>query len=363
MQNKMQTLDFWLRKISSDLPVKEQIPYFPIDLNAISKTLMNKWNLPINIVLRNSEWKNKENLLDGFNQNVNKCAMLLSPVSSVLFLITNDDIAILNQIFQKELDLPSLQHSLYNFFLLEILNATQPFIPNFSLKLEETEKFTDEEALCFDLEISINDKPSIFRLITPLSFHRELKKLSPQTFLPPAASYEVPIHFEIGNVVLDKNSIDTMQIDDFLLLDRITYDLNNQKGRAILKLQKYPFFHVKISQNKIQILDHALYHEENNIMENKEEELPIEGQPQETLNVEQEEITPFKDVNFDIKVELAKCSISMEKLIQLQPGNVLELNITTPDKVDLTLNEKTIAKGELLYLGDALGVKIIETFK
>jgi flagellar motor switch protein FliN/FliY len=368
MPKQMHTLDFWLRKITKELPIKEQIPYIPIDIDAIAKTLSEKWKVNLTITRKNTEWKTADKLLDTLSLEIKKMAIFLTPLQDNIYLITNDHITFASKIFQQELSSATLINSFYYFLLLEVLNVTQPFIAHFPLKIAEIEEIKQEDSLCFDLEIKINEHPLFFRLITPISFNRELKKQLPQTFTPIASATEIPINFEIGNVLLSKQSFDTIQIDDFLLLDRITYDLNNKKGRALLKVKQYPLFHVKIKQNKIKILDHAVYNEEGKIMEDNnvikdDEEHSMEEIPSEVLKEQIAEAVPMSDIQLDVKVELAKCSITMEKLMQLQPGNMLELNITTPDRVYLTVNDQAIATGELLYLGDNLGVKITEILK
>lgn len=67
-----------------------------------------------------------------------------------------------------------------------------------------------------------------------------------------------------------------------------------------------------------------------------------------------------EEIDLDIVVEVGRLQMSVKKLLELQPGNMLELNIRPEDGIDLTVNGKCIAKGELLLLGDALGVRILE---
>ncbi|MCC6127583.1 MAG: FliM/FliN family flagellar motor switch protein, partial [Chlamydiae bacterium] len=59
-------------------------------------------------------------------------------------------------------------------------------------------------------------------------------------------------------------------------------------------------------------------------------------------------------------VELARLKMTLERLTQLAPGNVLELPIETDQIVILSVGGKKIGKAELVYLGENLGVRILE---
>ena len=68
----------------------------------------------------------------------------------------------------------------------------------------------------------------------------------------------------------------------------------------------------------------------------------------------------IKQIPLDIVVEIGRIQMSMEKVIALEPGNLLELNLHPEDGVDLVINGKTVGKGELIRIGEALGVRILE---
>ncbi|MBI3900964.1 MAG: FliM/FliN family flagellar motor switch protein [Chlamydiia bacterium] len=64
------------------------------------------------------------------------------------------------------------------------------------------------------------------------------------------------------------------------------------------------------------------------------------------------------EVPLTLAVELARIQIPLEKLMQLQPGNTLEMPLDPTQLVSLTLRGKLIAKGELIQLGEKLGIQI-----
>ena len=74
----------------------------------------------------------------------------------------------------------------------------------------------------------------------------------------------------------------------------------------------------------------------------------------------EEPLIPIPDALLTIHVEIARVRMNLKKLTQLKPGNVIELAARPEQGVKLILNGKAVAKGELIQLGDVLGVKILQ---
>jgi flagellar motor switch protein FliN/FliY len=74
----------------------------------------------------------------------------------------------------------------------------------------------------------------------------------------------------------------------------------------------------------------------------------------------EENMIPADQVPMTVTVEVTRLRVSLDKLLQLSPGNVLELPVKPEQGVDLTINGKKVAKAELIKMGDALGVKILQ---
>ena len=66
------------------------------------------------------------------------------------------------------------------------------------------------------------------------------------------------------------------------------------------------------------------------------------------------------DIPVCIVVQVAQLSMSVEKLLELQPGNLIDLNVAIENGVQLTVNGKIIARGELIKVGETIGVRILE---
>ncbi|KAF3362304.1 hypothetical protein PHSC3_001133 [Chlamydiales bacterium STE3] len=67
-----------------------------------------------------------------------------------------------------------------------------------------------------------------------------------------------------------------------------------------------------------------------------------------------------EEIPLTITVEVGRLQMTIQKLIELQPGNLLELDVHPENGVDLVVNGKCIGKGELLRIGDVLGVRILD---
>lgn len=66
------------------------------------------------------------------------------------------------------------------------------------------------------------------------------------------------------------------------------------------------------------------------------------------------------DVDLDVKVELGRCRLMVEDVLRLGPGAVVELDKIAGDPVDVFVNERLVARGEVLVLNDNFCVRINE---
>jgi len=66
------------------------------------------------------------------------------------------------------------------------------------------------------------------------------------------------------------------------------------------------------------------------------------------------------DVPLQISAELGRTSLPIKEILQLAPGSVVELDKLAGEPVDLLVNGKLIAKGEVVVTDENFGVRIIE---
>ncbi len=59
-------------------------------------------------------------------------------------------------------------------------------------------------------------------------------------------------------------------------------------------------------------------------------------------------------------VEVGQVQMTMDQLLKLEPGNLLEISIHPENGVDLTINGKVVGKGELVRIGEVIGVRVLE---
>ena len=68
------------------------------------------------------------------------------------------------------------------------------------------------------------------------------------------------------------------------------------------------------------------------------------------------------DVKVKLTVELGACQLPMREVLQFNPGSVVKLDKPAQAPVDLYVNQKRIARGEVVVVDDVYGIKITELF-
>ncbi|MCI0535283.1 MAG: flagellar motor switch protein FliN [Verrucomicrobiales bacterium] len=66
------------------------------------------------------------------------------------------------------------------------------------------------------------------------------------------------------------------------------------------------------------------------------------------------------DVPVGVTVELGSCQLPMREVLQLNPGSVVPLDKAADSPVDLRVNQKLIARGEVVVVENRFGIKITE---
>lgn len=73
-----------------------------------------------------------------------------------------------------------------------------------------------------------------------------------------------------------------------------------------------------------------------------------------------EGIDMLSDVNLDVKIELGRTRMFVEDVLRLGEGSVVELDKLAGDPVDVFVNERLVARGEVLVLNENFCVRIHE---
>ena len=78
---------------------------------------------------------------------------------------------------------------------------------------------------------------------------------------------------------------------------------------------------------------------------------------------QQENIDLIKDVPLEVTVELGRTSKSIKDILEFAPGTIVELNKIAGEPIDILVNGKNVAKGEVVVIEESFGVRITEIIK
>ena len=78
---------------------------------------------------------------------------------------------------------------------------------------------------------------------------------------------------------------------------------------------------------------------------------------------QQENIDLIKDVPLEVTVELGRTSKSIKDILEFAPGTIVELNKIAGEPIDILVNGKNVAKGEVVVIEESFGVRITEILK
>ena len=66
------------------------------------------------------------------------------------------------------------------------------------------------------------------------------------------------------------------------------------------------------------------------------------------------------DVSLRVTVELGRTRMKLAQILELQHGSVVELDRLAGDPVDIFVNDRMVAHGEVVVVDDKFGVRITE---
>ena len=302
--------------------------------------------------------------------------------------------------------------------LIEQLGVDKELSPRLSTKDESLEA----PAYSTDVTIKLFDKHFVGRFLLSRDLHQALKERYSQrgvnVSLSPtmAQKLQVAIHLEVGKTTLSVKDWSSISLGDLILLDKCSVTPGEQKGRVMLTLNGNPLFRGMIKPGGIKILESPQYYEveetmaKNNSEDDKdfEEEEDLESEFDEDLDLSDEETEeediaegeedseleyseeaeeesegaekkqapqsaepakglergkPIGSVNelpMTVIVEVGRLQMTVQQLMDLQPGNMLDLDTHPENGVDLVVNQKLIGKGELVLVGETIGVRILD---
>jgi flagellar motor switch protein FliN/FliY len=75
------------------------------------------------------------------------------------------------------------------------------------------------------------------------------------------------------------------------------------------------------------------------------------------------DLAPVFDVPVNISAVLGKAHLSVAQLLKLGQGSVLELDRKVGEAIDIYVNNRLVARGEVVVVDDRLGVTMTEIIK
>ena len=269
-----------------------------------------------------------------------------------------------------------LCHSFYRFIAAEVLLAAGQygFPPGLTLHLLEEEVALEGAAVTIDLSITAEGLSATARLILPDTFTRVWRshftatrpaRLSPEV----QRELEVSLHAESGKTILSQEEWRALGAGDFVTLDHHT------PGEVLLTLASEPLFRGRLLDEGIEIQPvEATMDDELDVPEEEEEAEIEEGaaaaepeaEPEAGPEPEPEPQEPLvgpSQIPVTLTVEMGRVKMTAEQLLGLQAGNMVELPPRGTSQVDLCVGGKRVGRGELLQVGDVLGVRVLELGK
>ncbi|PCI95648.1 YscQ/HrcQ family type III secretion apparatus protein [Candidatus Aerophobetes bacterium] len=408
----MNLRDLWVKKVadiaeeSKLIPMWGKVPSFPWD--DFTKNLKETLSLDdLEITPHGTDWVPYEDLLKGLGDHPVVTSLTMAPLSpSFFFALPKEDVGTLSSLFLDQsgkwsFQDPDYQKGFYKYCFLSVLQAFDELstYTDLSVKLNNL-SMPNEKAYSVTVSIHANGKKLNGKLLFPESFHKVIsthfanKPLSLDNI---EGSISVPLSIQTGHVDLKVEELKSLKPGDFVILDHCSYRPNDKKGLYQLCLENTPLFAVQGKNGVTNILDYALVehssneedfmmedhpedeevpeeenHEgEDNAPEGEEEHVPNEEDFEDSFEDEEEDedeiknneishVIATKEIPLSIKIEIGRIKMPLKKLLSLKPGNTLELGIGAPEFVSLTIDNQVIGKGELIELGDMIGVKISE---
>ena len=79
--------------------------------------------------------------------------------------------------------------------------------------------------------------------------------------------------------------------------------------------------------------------------------------------MQQENIDLIMDVPLEVTVELGRSNKSIKEILDFAPGTIIELDKLAGEPVDVLVNGKFVAKGEVVVIEENFGIRLVEILK
>lgn len=398
-----------------------KIPSFPLD--AVVEHLRQLFqSSSLSVEIGSAEWKIAENFSDGLGKTLFKTSLAASPLRGLAQWILPENSAkeLLKSLKDQKLSAIKTEHpevtkGIYDYLVLEVCQVVSKEYKGLSLHVNDEEFSTD---IAYAIDIALHEAENVFwgRLLISKELQANLYKHFSQkratlNDLEKLPNLMLPISITTGSTELTTAELENLRTGDFVVIENSHYNVLQKKGSFCALLQGKPLFQVKKRDRGIKIVDFIYFYEENTMdddyfedkqmdddfsdgnieFDDKDAEIPLDNKNDQEPSLEEEDMSaseeealfgdipevktgvktteknPLENVSVSqipvtVHMEVARINLSLDKLKTLAPGEYLPIEFN-PSLVDLTVGGKSIGHGEIVEMGNLVGVKIIELYK
>lgn len=365
----------WIKRIEDAVFKLDETPQFglpelfPLEkVEAAFKALFGQEHLSLNV--HEKGWASGDQIWDGLGEHLFSLKLEMTPLQEPFyFILSEQDLAqLMSSLLGGDASSspfyePELTAAFYHFLAMEVMQVVEEvrFAHPLSPRIGESPKdvraeIGSNECFLIDIAAELQHKTVWGRMLIPAAFRSALKghfAAQPPPSLSDEAKEKIPVTLSmlIGYAELALNEFKGMSIGDCVVLDRCSYDPDEKKGNVTLMLGETPLFRGKIKTDELKILEYPRYEE----VKMEDEELEEEAEDVETAEAEPVSVDALP---INLTVEVGRIRMSVQELSTLSPGNLVNLDLHPDQGVNLIVSGKKIGRGELVRIGESLGVRI-----
>jgi len=80
----------------------------------------------------------------------------------------------------------------------------------------------------------------------------------------------------------------------------------------------------------------------------------------ESMQKEKYDVDLILDIPLDVSVELGKVRMIVNDLLQLGQGSIIELNKPVGESLEIYINNKLVARGEVVVVDEKFGIRVTD---
>ncbi|MFZ4100079.1 MAG: type III secretion system cytoplasmic ring protein SctQ [Chlamydiia bacterium] len=219
---------------------------------------------------------------------------------------------------------------------------------------------------------------------------RPLEQLNPEL----AESIDLMVDMPIGHTTVSLKELKQVRLGDVVLLDELLLDLSTGDGTFSLRIGNQDVWSCLLNEGQLLADRPFPPHPENRAMSfppdhpedfsefddlgsfddlELDDDLPPEPPPAkkgrtgakaaasaDDESVPMQEGSAVDRLKVQLTVSLGRITMTARDLLEIRPGNTLDLPVNTQGPVDLLVGTERVGRGELIQLGDHLGIRILE---